>query len=178
MDDRGPAPPPVNPARFPPSGVQLRSLRARFARGVTAGSMGRSFGLSMKPRDGLAVIGNSTVTILTGSPASGTRQRFILTDTFVWNGISVLVSFEPDWLGLAAAGMDEPYAHLELQVLSPKGAPLPVSDTGYWSEFLSIGEAEEEGGAVALAVSLLDEFANTQTWRVRWAKWEQGDLFA
>ena len=63
-------------------------------------------------------------------------------------------------------------------MLASKGAPLPVSDTGYWSEFLSIGEAEEEGGPVVLASSLLEEFSKTQTWRVRRAKWEQGDLFA
>jgi hypothetical protein len=131
----------------------------------------------MKPRDGLAVNGKPTVTYLSTPIGSTAPRRVILTDVFDWNGISILLSFEPDWLGLAAAGFDEPYAHLELQVLSPKGAPLPVSDTGYWSEFLSVGEAEKEGGPVALASALLDEFSDTQTWRVRWAKWEQGDLF-
>jgi hypothetical protein len=72
---------------------------------------------------------------------------------------------------------DYDYSHLELGVLEPKGAPLPVTDTGYWSEFLSVGEAEEEGGPAALATSLLDEMARSKSWRVRWAKWEQGDLF-
>ncbi len=164
--------------------TQLRFLRAwrsvqlaPCARGVTAGSMARSFGRPMKPRDGLAVIGITTVSFLSTSQAFVAPQRLILTEIFIWNDISILLSFEPDWLGLAAAGMDEPYAHLELQVLSPKEAPLPVSDTGYWSEFLSIGEAEEDGGPVALAVALLDEFSNTQTWRVRWARWEQQALF-
>jgi len=132
----------------------------------------------MKPRDGLAVIGNAAVNSFTSAQASSSAQRTIICGQLVWNGITVLVSYEPDWLGLAAAGFQEPYAHLELQVLSPEGAPLPVSETGYWSEFLSVGEAEEDGGPVALATALLDEFSNTQTWRVRWARWEQGDLFA
>jgi len=131
----------------------------------------------MKPRDGLAVIGNAAVNSLTSNEASAAARRTILCDSLVWNGITLLVSYEPDWLGLAAAGFQEPYAHLELQVLHPEGAPLPVSDTGYWSEFLSIGEAEEDGGHVALATALLEEFSNTQTWRVRWARWEQRDLF-
>ena len=104
------------------------------------------------------------------------QRRFMLT-TFVWNGITILVSFEPDWLGLSAAGLDTPYAHLELQVLEPAGAPLPISDTGYWSEFLQPGETEEAGGPLSLASDLLDEMATTQAWRAVWAKWEQRDLF-
>ena len=131
----------------------------------------------MKPRDGLAVNGNAAVNAFTSEQVSTSGRRTIVCDTLVWNDITILVSFEPDWLGLGAAGFEEPCAHMELQVLDPVGAPLPVSDTGYWSEFLSIGEAEEKGGACTLAVSLLEEFANSQTWRVRWARWEQRDLF-
>jgi hypothetical protein len=131
----------------------------------------------MKPRDGLAVNGITTVTSASNRSALRISPREISTETFTWNGITVLVSFEPDWLGLSAAGFEDPCSHLELQVLEPQGAPLPVTDTGYWSEFLDFGEAEEAGGAKSIAVSLLDEFAETQTWRVRWAKWEQRDLF-
>ena len=103
-------------------------------------------------------------------------RNFILT-TMVWNGITILVSFEPDWLGLASAGLDMPYAHLELQVLEPAGAPIPLSDTGYWSEFLQPGEAEEAGGPLSLTSDLLDEMSANQAWRAVWAKWEQRDLF-
>ena len=105
-------------------------------------------------------------------------RRTILTETVVWEGITILVSFEPDWLGLGAAALDDDAcAHLELQVLEPKGAPLPLTDTGYWSDFLSLSEAQEAGGPAAVAVELLEEFAQTQTWRVRRARWEQRDLF-
>jgi hypothetical protein len=53
-----------------------------------------------------------------------------------------------------------------------------VTDTGYWSEFLAFGEAEDIAEAKALAISILDEMCNSKPWRVRWAKWEQRDLFA
>jgi hypothetical protein len=95
-----------------------------------------------------------------------------------WNDVTILVSFEPDWLGLGAAGLDDPYAHLELQALDPPGAPLPMGDNGYWSEFMDCGCTEEAGGPVAVAEALLNEFADTVSWRAAWARWEQRDLFA
>lgn len=131
----------------------------------------------MKPRGGLAVNGTTAVISLSPSQVAFARPRNIFTDTLVWNGITVLMSFEHDWLGLAAGGFEEPYSHLELQVLDPKGAPLPVTDTGYWSEFLPIGEVDDIPDAKAIAMSILDEMSDTQTWRVRWTRWEQRDLF-
>ena len=106
-----------------------------------------------------------------------TEARNITTETFVWEGVTILVSYEPDWLGLGAKGIGTPYAHLEVQVLEPKGAPLPITETGYKSEFCSVGEVEEAGGPVAIVTALLEEFAETKTWRVRRARWEQQDLF-
>lgn len=102
------------------------------------------------------------------------RHRIIQTEMLVWEGISILLSYEPDWLGLAAAFVEpEAVAHIELQVMAPRGAPLPLSDDGYWSDFLSPGEAAEAGGPKALAFALLQEFSHTQVWRVRRARWEQ-----
>lgn len=57
-------------------------------------------------------------------------------------------------------------AHIELQVMAPCGAPLPLSDESYWSDFVSPLEVAEVGGA---------EFALTQTWRVRRARLEARD---
>lgn len=109
--------------------------------------------------------------------AEAAEARVITTETFVWEGVTILVSYEPDWLGLGAKGVGEGYAHLEVQVLEPKGAPLPITDTGYKSEFCDIGEVEEAGGPIAIVTALLEEFADTKTWRVRRARWEQQDLF-
>jgi hypothetical protein len=76
-------------------------------------------------------------------------------------------------MGLGAAGLRRRLAHLELQVVTPVGAPSPLSDeTGYWSSFHTPHEAVEAGGPRAVALVLLDEFAETQTWRIAWACWE------
>ncbi|MBL8554593.1 MAG: hypothetical protein JNL41_09975 [Phenylobacterium sp.] len=105
------------------------------------------------------------------------QDRSITSELMIWEGITIQVCFEADWLGLEASGAGRPWSHLELQVMDPKGAPLPVTDTGYWSQFLAPGEVEEAGGAVALITAQLEEFSHTKTWRVRRARWEQQDLF-
>jgi hypothetical protein len=104
-------------------------------------------------------------------------QRRITTEALVWNEITIIVSYEADWLGLSSAGFDEPCAHLELQVVHPMGAPIPLGENGYWSEFLEPTEVEEAGGPAMLASGLLDEFSGRQSWRVAWARWEQRDLY-
>lgn len=113
------------------------------------------------------------------SSAEGSNawKRRITTEALVWNEITILVSYEADWLGLSAGGFEEPCAHLELQVLHPMGAPMPLGDGGYWSEFLELGEAEEAGGPALLASALLNEFSDRLSWRVAWARWEQQDLY-
>ena len=104
-------------------------------------------------------------------------QRRITTEALVWNEITILVSYEADWLGLFSGGFDDPCSHLELQVLHPVGAPMPLGDGAYWSEFLGCGQAEEAGGPALLASALLDEFSDRLSWRVAWARWEQRDLY-
>jgi hypothetical protein len=119
------------------------------------------------------------MTLSSQTEVSTVPQRRITTEALVWNEITVLLSYEADWLGLGAAGIVDPWwwSHLELQVLHPVGAPMPLSEDGYWSEFLAIGEAEEAGGPAAVAVALLNEFSESLSWRVAWARWEQRDLF-
>jgi hypothetical protein len=98
--------------------------------------------------------------------------RSIATDVFVWEGLTILLSYEPDWMGLGGRGIGALLAHLELQVVAPRGAPMPLSDTGYWSEFFEPVEAVDDDTPRALALALLTEFSDTQTWLVARARWE------
>lgn len=74
----------------------------------------------MKPRDGLAVL-----TVLSIESLSG-QDRSITSEVLVWEGITIRVCFEADWLDLKASGADRPWSHLEIQVVDPPGAPLPL----------------------------------------------------
>jgi hypothetical protein len=111
---------------------------------------------------------DSLMTIAVSTP----WVRFIATDIFVWEGLTILLSYEPDWMGLGGRGVGTPLAHLELQVVAPRGAPIPLSDTGYWSEFFEPNEDDDGDTPRALALALLQEFSDAQTWRVARARWE------
>jgi hypothetical protein len=94
-----------------------------------------------------------------------------------WQGIVVSVSYEPDWLGLRAKFGDVSNAHLEIEALSPERAVLPVTDTGYRSQFLSHIVVEQAGGAVAFARAWLDEAAKAPAWKKREQQSRQLSLF-
>ncbi len=117
------------------------------------------------------------MTLLTTSLNAEEKPRNIVTQTMEWRGVTILVGYEADWLGLGASSVREPYAHIDLHVLSPEGAPLPVTDTGYRSEFVDHGIVEETGGVVAYVTAWLEEMAQTKSWRIARARWEQQDLF-
>ena len=85
-------------------------------------------------------------------------------------------SYEPDWMGLAKRG-DVSNAHLEIQAVSPKRAALPITDTGYRSQFLSPRLVEQAGGAVAYARAWLDEAAKAPAWKKRQESSRQLSLF-
>ncbi len=85
-------------------------------------------------------------------------QSFLVT----WQGIYLMIRYEPAFLN-----MNGPYAHAHLQIesLQPKRAPLPVTETGYRSHFTHAANVEEQGGPVAYALAWLDEAASTSAWR-------------
>lgn len=82
----------------------------------------------------------------------------------VWNGITIEISYEPDWLNCSRdSGRDR--AYLEIRAIAPERAMLPISETGYRSHFTSAETVESYGGAVAFVLAWLDEEAATPAWR-------------
>ena len=93
-----------------------------------------------------------------------------------WQGVVVSVSYEPDWLGLAKLG-EVSNAHLEIEVLSPERAVLPITDTGYRSHFLPRNAVEQAGGPIAYVEAWLDEAAKAPAWKKRQDQDRQLSLF-
>ncbi|MDO7837342.1 hypothetical protein Q4610_20050 [Sphingobium sp. HBC34] len=90
---------------------------------------------------------------------------------FTWQGIEIEAIYEPlKW---------KVTAHLEIRSISPAGARLPITDTGYRSHFHRPGTIEAEGGnVVAQVIAWLDEAAATDTdWTAYVKASRQGDLF-
>ncbi len=94
-----------------------------------------------------------------------------------WQGVVVSVSYEPDWLGLAAKLGEVSNAHLEIEVLSPERAALPITDTGYRSHFLPRSAVEKAGGPVAYTKEWLDLAAKAPAWKKRQDQGRQLSLF-
>lgn len=100
-----------------------------------------------------------------------TRERRSAAPILVWEGVTLLISYKPRWLQTTTA-------HLEINVVQPEGAPLPVTDTGYRSHFLPYGIVEEAGGPVVYVQAWLDREARSAEYRRALERWRQLDLFA
>lgn len=98
-------------------------------------------------------------------------------ETLVWNGRTIEVRYEPDWCGLSELGPGRQLTHLEIQTVEPAMAPLPVTETGYRSHFVPLGDVEEVGGPAAYVRRWLDREAQRPVWRRIEAAWRQLDLF-
>lgn len=71
------------------------------------------------------------------------KRRNTLIETLDWRGYLIEVRYRP------ARKDDEYLSHLELEALEPARVPLPVTGTGYRSEFIGRGIVEAEGGPAA-----------------------------
>jgi len=99
-----------------------------------------------------------------------------LTERLVWEGLALAITYEAHWLDRASA-QSFSHAHLEVRVVEPAGAPLPITNTGYRSHFVRDGIVEEAGGPAAYVRRWLDEVARQPSWpRIR-DRWRQYDLF-
>lgn len=89
---------------------------------------------------------------------------------FQWQGIEIEATYIPIKWGVIA--------HLEIESIHPKRAPLPVTETGYKSHFHPCGTVEANGGdVVAQIVAWLDEEAVKPEWRRYVQASRQGELF-
>lgn len=93
------------------------------------------------------------------------------THKLVWREITCRVRHTPDYLSKG-------WSHIEIVVLKPKGAPLPITETCYRSHFLGYDELQRAGGAVRVFLDWIEREAASKQWSKAEFKWRQGDLFA
>lgn len=106
--------------------------------------------------------------------AAQTKKRPVKATTphkLVWRDITCRVRHTPDYLSKG-------WSHIEVKVLQPKGAPLPITDTGYPSHFLGHDELQRAGGAVRFFLDRIKREAASKQWARAEFKWRQGDLLA
>jgi hypothetical protein len=93
------------------------------------------------------------------------RKPSKIVERFDWQGVSVSVSYEADWLGMSKSLGQFATAHLEIEAVDPPKHPLPVTETGYRSLFVARGVVEQAGGAVAYTLAWLDQAAKAPAWK-------------
>lgn len=89
---------------------------------------------------------------------------------FIWRHLTLSVTHTPDYLSPG-------WSHLELRVIKPKGAPCPLTETGYRSHFLDGEQLAALGGPIAFITAWLDREAATKAWARTEARWRQLELF-
>lgn len=94
---------------------------------------------------------------MTKSTFSRGAEMEAQTYSFTWRGIEIEAIYTPlKWNTIA---------HLEVRSVAPKGAPLPISETGYRSHFHQPETIEARGGdVVAQVIAWLNEEAVSPEW--------------
>ena len=82
-----------------------------------------------------------------------------------WQGIAIEITHKPKWVSIAD--------HIEVRAKQP----LPITETGYRSIFLTQVEIEEAGGVIKLVYHLLEKDAKSPEWQQYREESRQETLF-
>ena len=102
--------------------------------------------------------------------AKPARYEIAWTDRATGQSIVIIVDHTRNYL---SKGTD----HIEIHVIRPKTAALPITETGYRSHFIDALELVNAGGPVTFVNAWLDREARTAAWNKRQTARQQGDLF-
>ena len=105
-----------------------------------------------------------------GASPSKARYEIEWRDPVAGTTMRIRITHSRDYLG---QGQD----HIEVESMAPKKAPLPITETGYRSQFVSPLGLVNDGGPVVYVTAWLDREAKGKEWQKRQAVRSQGDLF-
>lgn len=103
------------------------------------------------------------------SGSSRQRRRPRQTHRLTWRHARLEITHTRDYL-------EKGHDHIEVAVKAPKGAPIPITETGYRSHFLPASEIESAGGVVPFVAAWLDREATTKAWQQIEFRWRQLEL--
>jgi hypothetical protein len=83
-----------------------------------------------------------------------------------WRHARLEVRHTPNYMGLGGH-------HIEVVVRAPKDAPIPITATGYRSQFVESKELKSAGGAAPYVQAWLDREAREKAWQAIEFKWRQ-----
>lgn len=92
-----------------------------------------------------------------------------------WRGIHMTIEYEPDWSTVMMEHYGSSRAHIAVK--SQDKVQLPITDTGYRSEFQLSKDIEDGGGVVKFVRLWLDAAAEDPAWIDHVDQSRQMDLF-
>lgn len=107
---------------------------------------------------------------LGGASPNKTRYEIDWHDPVAGSNARIRITHSRDYL---IAGQD----HIEVEALTPKKVALPITETGYRSQFLSALDLINAGGPLTFVTAWLDGEAKKKDWQKRQIVRQQGDLF-
>lgn len=81
----------------------------------------------------------------------------------IWNDITIDITYDNDWSKSHREIMGFSIARLEIR--SENQVRLPITGTGYRSEFMATTLIEEYGGAKKYVIDWLDDKAKSRDWQ-------------
>lgn len=94
-----------------------------------------------------------------------------------WRSYVIQVDFTKSYSRAFEEVYGYPMSHVEIRTVEPDLAPLPVSDTGYRSIFITLPKIENLGGVKTMITDYLDDAARNKSWKEQEEKARQYDLF-
>ena len=99
------------------------------------------------------------------------KKSVTTTHKLVWRHVTCRVRHTPNYISKG-------WSHIEIIVLAPKAAPIPITQTGYLSHFLDEEHLAAAGGPVAFFLDWIEREARTKQWAKAEFKWRQLELFS
>lgn len=107
---------------------------------------------------------------LGGASAHTSRYEIDWRDPIAGTNVRLRITHARNYLDL---GED----HVEIESITPKRAPLPITETGYKSHFIRGLDLINAGGPITLVTAWLDAEARSKDWQKQANAKAQGDLF-
>lgn len=101
--------------------------------------------------------------------AAKPRRTQTIRTKITWREWTLEVRYTSNYL---SHGQD----HIEVKVKTPKGAPIPITATGYRPHFIDADLLEAAGGPKAYVLHWLDQEARSKAWSTMEATWRQLEL--
>ncbi|MBL4583634.1 MAG: hypothetical protein JKX83_03355 [Pseudomonadales bacterium] len=102
------------------------------------------------------------------------REVFNIT----WQGIEVeIVCREPAYMNSHRKFYGCGMFRIEIRSISPKRAPLPITETGYKSIFMTEPELAKQGGSLKYVTSYIEQEAKSKKWQKNLENSRQFNLF-